>query len=141
MLRLFEEFVRIPSINGDGELCKRGVPAAATTMLAAFLQLLCGSLKQIDWHDDRAMPIGYASTALLHRRLLTRIKGGEGLPNVVLRPVMEAAAMADMCVHGNLLAGQQLFSEDVDPRTADLDIAAAAIHACVQAWSLGIAEW
>ena len=141
MLRLFEEFVRIPSINGDGAFCNRGVPAAATTMLAAFLQLVCGSLKQIDWHDDRSMPIGYASTALLHRRLLTRIKGGEGLPNVVLRRVMEAAAMADMCVHGNLLASQQLFSKDVDPRTTDLDIAAAAIHACVQAWSLGTAEW
>ena len=141
MLKLFEGFVRIPSINGDGAFCNRGVPAAATTMLAAFLQLVCGSLKQIDWHHDRSMPIGYASTALLHRRLLTRIKGGEGLPNVVLRRVMEAAAMADMCVHGNLLASQQLFSKDVDPRTTDLDIAAAAIHACVQAWSLGTAEW
>lgn len=133
---LFETSIRVPSSDpANAVLYATTNLQCGATLLATWLSLLGGSLKQKDWGSQLA--IGYAGDNVLARSLLVN-RDGESLPPGALKPVLQALLVADSCVHNYLLGvpigGRCLQKEE----NGLLDIAADTILEWASAWVRGV---
>ena len=133
---LFATSIRVPSSDpANAVLYRETEKQCGATLLATWLSLLGGSLKQKDWGSR--LPIAYAGDSVLARSLLVN-RDGEALPHGALKPVLQAMLVADSCVH-NYLLGVPIGSSHVQQEeNALLDSAAETIFQWATAWVEGV---